>query len=97
MDSFQQFGGSRHEYRLKGWQRGFYLVLGLAMGAFAIFMLTNASAQQAQDFVLLPALFFLAIGIYLAALALRSKLVIEGNRIEVQYAFRERSADLREI
>jgi hypothetical protein len=97
VDSFQQVGGSRHEYRLKGWQRGLYLVVGLFVGGIGAAIFYGSMTQPGQSFPALLMLIPLGIGAYLVALAVRSRLVIDGTRIEVRGAFREQSADLSEI
>ena len=44
----------------------------------------------------MPAIFIL-IGVYYAAVALRSRVVLDGTHISLRYAIREKSADLSEI
>ena len=97
MNSLQQIDTSRHEYRLKGWQRGLYVVLGAAMAAFGIFFTFIAGTKSDGLLGVLIALFFIGIGFYVLVYALRSRLVIVGTRIEVRNVFQERSADLSEI
>ena len=46
--------------------------------------------------IIMTAVFF-SFGIYLVALALRSRVIIEGNRIEIRGAFTDHFADLNEI
>ena len=94
----QGIGTGRCEYRMGGWQRVFYSVLGAFLGVVGLLGAGAASTDGGN--LLLPAfmaLFFTATGLYLIALALRSRLVIEGSRIEVRGAFREQSAELDEI
>ena len=65
---------------------------GLATGFLAV-------SRHGSDIIpaALVAAFLLALAAYFFGVALRSRLVIEGTRIEVRGAFRERSADLGEI
>jgi heme-degrading monooxygenase HmoA len=97
MNFMQQVSTTRHEYRLKTWQRVLFLILGLPFivgGGFAIFI-TAANSGRAVE-VFMP-IFFIGIGLYLAAYVLRSRVVIDGTRIEVRDAFRDRAAELSEI
>ncbi len=92
---------ARHEYRLKGTQRGLYLFVGLVFfaGGFLFHSLSNTAPSPDRFSGMGPMMTILlaAAGIYMFTLALRSRLVIDGTRIEVRYAFKERTADLREI
>jgi hypothetical protein len=91
------FETGRHEYRMRGWQKWFYLFLGMVlcgMGVFFAGMLLRLPKAGAAALIGIGPL---AIGIYLLALALRSRLIIEGERIEVRGAFLEKSADPSEV
>jgi hypothetical protein len=99
MDSFQQLAPSRHEYRLKTWQRVFFLLLGAAAivgGAFLAWKITSEPGPGSSGLALTMLLFPL-LGLYLLAWALRSRLIIDGTRIEVRGALKESIADLSEI
>jgi hypothetical protein len=82
-------------YRYKWWQKSFY---GL-FGAFFIFgglgmagtFLTHPSAASSLSLAVL------ALGIYMLLVAFRSRILIDGERIEVRGAFRKCSASLTEI
>jgi hypothetical protein len=95
--SLQQFNGNRHEYRLKAWQRWFYLILGMLVGGIGVAGAFVAVTQPSQHVPLAPTLIPLAIGVYLVAYVLRSRLIIESTRVEVRGVFRQQSADLSEI
>jgi hypothetical protein len=69
---------------------------GIMVIASAAFSIALRSESKGLPSVLL-ALFFLAIGVYLLAYAARSRIIIDGPRIEVRSAFGERSANLNEI
>lgn len=87
----------RHEYRMKGWYRSFLLILGAPAlaGGIALLGLTSKSARISLPAMM--ALTCLGFGAYLVALALRSRVVIEGTRIEIRGPLTDRSADLNEI
>jgi hypothetical protein len=97
MNSFQQISETRHEYRLKGWQRWLFILLGGVMAAGGVFVSILAFANSANPFEAIMPLFLIGIGIYLAAYALRSRLVIDGARIEVRGALKEYTADFSQI
>jgi hypothetical protein len=82
---------------MKGWQKWVYLLFGLALCGFGI-VIANVLLQQKQyGLAALMGILPLAPAIYLLALALRSRLTIDGTRIEVRGAFREKSADRSEV
>jgi hypothetical protein len=97
MDSLQQMSGSRHEYRLKTWQRVFFLILGVAVIAGGAFLAVKIAPEL--DGALLAAIMMLfpLLGLYIFAWALRSRLVIDGTRIEVRGALKEYTAELSQI
>jgi len=87
----------RHEYRMSGWQRGFFLILGLFLTGLGILGATALTRQSQQNLALTAGLLPLVLGLYMLALMLRSRLVIEGSRIEVRGAFLERSAEFGDV
>ncbi len=96
MDSFPHLPGGRREYAMKAWLRLLYLVLGmffLLFGAFFGPALFHSQSLPAA----LPALMFVGFGVYMLAMVTRSRLVIDGTHIDVRTAFRERSAEVRDI
>ena len=98
MDSFEHVDATRHEYRIKTWLRILYLLIGIMLIAFsAMGCVTYAYAQGSNALALLTPIFFITLGLYMLALASRSRLVIEGTRIQVQHAFREQSAEVSGI
>jgi hypothetical protein len=84
---------------MRGWQRGFYVVLGLVLGGIGLFgasvVIKNGGESPALVgcFILVPA----GLGVYMIALALRSRLAIEGSHLSVRGVFREQNAELDEI
>ncbi len=98
MDAIPRYVPGRREYGVKTWLRMIYLLAGMGFLAFGLVlgpMLLRASASGLP--AMLPGLFLLAFGIYMLATVVRSHLVIDGSRIEVRTAFRERSAEVGEI
>ena len=98
----------RHEYRLKKWAQALYLGLGICIGGGGFYVtsgITGGGTPVAGgNLVYLlsavqPAIpvAFILIGVYYAAVALRSRLVLDGTRISLRYAIREKSADVSEI
>jgi hypothetical protein len=98
MNSFPSANAARHEYRMQGWQMGLYLLLGslfVGFGAFAGWM--AFSSDPSGGFPLIVPFFFAAFGAFMLAWPLRSRMIIDGTRIEVRSIFRQRSADLKDI
>jgi hypothetical protein len=98
MDSFPQSYPGRREYQLKAWQKLLYLVVGmvfLTVGAVFGPVLFRASAAGLP--AALPSLFFLGFGVYMLAQVARSRLILDGTRITVHGAIRERTAERGDI
>ncbi len=93
----QAINTGRQEYPLGGWQRGFSLVVGLFAVAGGVFLIYTSLMTPNSGPLLLMAIVPIAFAIYLLATALRSRLVIDGSRVEVRYGFSEKTADLSEI
>jgi uncharacterized protein (DUF697 family) len=93
----QQIVTGPHAYRIKAWYRAFLLIFGAPAIAGGIVMSVLASKSANGSIPLLITLLFFAVGIYLVALAQRSRVTIDGNRIEIRGAFTDRTADLNEI
>jgi hypothetical protein len=98
MSSFSPIDGARHEYQLKAWQKMLFLLLGMIFivlgGLFGLAVFSSGSRSSPSPFIALP---FLGLGVFMLAQALRSRVVIDGTRIEVRTGFRERGADRSEI
>jgi heme-degrading monooxygenase HmoA len=97
MNSFQQATATRHEYRLRIAPKGLLLFFAVLLAAVGIFAAISIAAHPNGPASAIVFLFLLPFSAYMLAVVLRSRLVIEGTRIEVRGAFRERSADLSEI
>jgi hypothetical protein len=82
---------------MKAWFRSVFLILGAPAiaGGIILCALGLKGANMALPTMMTVA--FLGFGIYLIALAMRSRVIIEGNRIEIRGAFTDRYADLSEI
>jgi uncharacterized protein (DUF697 family) len=97
MNITEQAIGMRHEYRMKGWYRSFLLILGAPAVAGGMVMCALAMKTVNMNLPLMMTALFLGFGIYLIALALRSRVIIEGARLEIRGAFTDRSAEISEI
>ena len=93
----QAINTGRQEYPLGGWQRGFSLVFGLIAAGAGIFLIYTSLTKPNNGSLIFVTISAIGLGIYLLATALRSRLVIDGTRIEVRYGFSEKTADLSEI
>lgn len=93
----QQAVLTRREYTMKAWMKMLYAILGLPLMLGSFFVAKSTAFAPSRMGAIIPALFFLGGGIYVFASLLRSRLTIDGSRIEVQTAFREKTADLGEI
>jgi hypothetical protein len=97
MDSLQQMSVERHEYRLKGWQRWLYVLLGVAAITGGFFLAAKIVSEPDGVVLAVTILFMPILGVYVLAWALRSRLVIDGTRIDVRGALKEKTADLSQI
>ena len=108
MEEITPTGIGLHTYRLKWWAQLWYLAWGVLVGGLGVFVVAAIFAGIAEgdsrDFLdwrglllLLLCVTFLALGYFFCALALRSRVVLEGPRISVRGPLRERSADVHEI
>lgn len=90
---------AKHVYKNKWWKSAGYCVPGAIFGAGGLATGFQAASNRGSNVLLiaLVAAFLLALAAYFFGVALRSRLVIEGTRIEVRGAFRQRSSDLSEI
>ncbi len=97
METLEQSTTTRHEYRMKGWQQTILVVIGAAglLGALAILATTLGDSGRSGP--LLLAVFIAAFGVFMLSSALRSRLIIDRDHIEVRGAIREWSAESSEI
>ena len=95
----QGIEAGRRELQMKAWNYWFFLILGLVLlgvGVFGIYVLTGTPNKNPLFPPAVP-LFPLGLGAYLMALALRSRVVVDGSRIEVRTPFGEKTADASEV
>lgn len=97
MNTAEQAIGMRREYRMKGWYRAFLLIMSAPAMSGGIVMCALALKSANFAFPLLVTALFLGFGIYLIALGSRSRIVLDGSRIEIRGAFTDRSADASEV
>ncbi|WP_348264728.1 hypothetical protein P8935_09355 [Telmatobacter sp. DSM 110680] len=97
MSSFQQLTLNRHEYQMKAWYRAILLIFGAfaVSGAIAMGYLASRTSRISLPYFMIA--IFLFFGIYLIALAMRSRVIIDGNRIEIRGAFTNHYAETTEI
>ena len=88
--------GTRHEYQYKAWLRTIYFVLGL----FFIIVCGVAAwsvAARIDPFLVFMLIAFIALGCYLAGTAIVSRLILDGDQIQVQTLLQSRTATSDEI
>ncbi len=92
----------RHVYTLKWWVRAGYLFLGVLLGGSGLTLVVIAILNRGWPggldlrsfaaMILCPLL-----GYVFLSLALRSKVILEGDRLTVRYAFGEDSAHIGKV
>ena len=82
---------------MKPWYRSFLLIMGAPAVSGGIVMCVLAAKNLSSALPLIMTALFFGFGIYLIALAVRSRVILEGSRIEIRGAFTERSAEFGEI
>jgi hypothetical protein len=97
MNTTEQIAGSRHEYRMKAWYRAILLIMGAPAISGGIVMSVLAWRGANTGLPLLMTGVFIFFGVYLIALATRSRVVLDHDRLEIRGAFAEHFADLGEI
>ena len=97
MNTSEQIAATPREYRMKGWYRALLLIMGAPAVSGAIVMSVLAYRATNPALPLIMTLLFFGFGIYLIALGTRSRITIDGTRLEIRGAFTDRSADLHEI
>jgi uncharacterized protein (DUF697 family) len=95
--STSQLTFSRHEYQMKAWYRSILLIFGAfaVSGALVMGFLASKASRMPLPYIMIAV--FLFFGVYLIALAMRSRVIIDGNRIEIRGAFGDHYADVNEI
>jgi hypothetical protein len=82
---------------MRGWQRALYLILGLVLGGVGALLIFLPAANGQGGPPVAISLIPLALGFYLAALAVRSRLIIDGSHMEVRGVFREQTAEMSDV
>ena len=82
---------------MKGWYRAFLLIMGAPAVSGGVVMCALALKAASFSLLLVLSASFLAFGVYLIALGLRSRIVIEGSRLEIRGALADRFADVSEV
>lgn len=97
MGSVGQMVAGRHEYGLRTGQKTAYLIFAVVCGAVAALSLViGADDPHPATAIIFPAA-FAASALYLAMLALRSRLIIDGTRVLVQGALRTQEFDRGDV
>lgn len=97
MGSVGQIAIGRHDYGLKSGQKALYLFLAAGLGAMAVFFLGPKAGNLHGSAGIAFAAAFAVSGCYLAMVALRSRLIIDGTQVQVQGAVRTREFDLGQV
>jgi len=92
----------RHEYRLKWWVQAWYSALGIFLIVIGGQIISDETVhadwhvlENWRKIVMPGAL--AALGCYMIALALRSRVFLEATRVTVRYVIRKKSADIADI
>ena len=87
---------TRHQYRLKRQQSATLLIASTLLGSAAVYLIFFASKASSGG-VLGLALPLAAVAAWLALVAIRSRMIIDGTQITICNGFITRSADLADI
>jgi hypothetical protein len=96
MSAVGQMVAGRHEYGLRAGQKTLYLFFAVVLCAMAALFLV-LSAGDLPPAQMLASSAFAASGVYMALVALRSRLIIDGTQVRVQGAVRTRDFDLSQV
>jgi hypothetical protein len=97
VQSRQEISTTRSEYQLTTFQKLLYLALAAVFLCGGGFFLKLALDPIGRDFAMVVGLLFLVPGFILVSLALRSRLILDGDRIELRAALRTFTANRNEI
>lgn len=97
MGSVGQIVAGRHEYGLRAGQKTVYLILAAGFGAMAALFFAPSAGNPRSAIPMAISAVLAGTGLYMAMIALRSRLVIDGTRVQVQGAVRSREFDLSEV
>lgn len=96
MGAVGQLVAGRHEYGLRTGQKTLYLFFAVVLCAMAALFLVMSAGNPPPP-QMLAAAAFAASGVYMALVALRSRLIIDGTQVRVQGAVRTRDFDLSQV
>ena len=97
MHSAEEIETTRHEYRLSTFGRLRYLGLAAIFLIWSGFFFKAAVHPVGREFVLVVGILFLIPGIILVTISFRSRLILDGNQIEIRSPFRTHSANREDI
>jgi hypothetical protein len=97
MGAVGQMVAGRHEYGLRTGQKTLYLFLAVVFCAMAAMLFVVSSGGSPSSAQMLAAAAFAAAGVYMALVAIRSRLIIDGTEVRVQGAVRTREFDLSQV
>ena len=82
---------------MKAWYRSILLIFGAfaVSGALVMGFLASKASRMPLPYIMIAV--FLFFGVYLIALAMRSRVIIDGNRLEIRRCLRLLYADISEI
>jgi hypothetical protein len=88
---------SRRVFWMRGWQRALFTIFGLALSGLGVFVVLLAIDDPQNGPPIAVAIIPLGVGLYLAALALRSRLIVDKDHLEVRGVFSEKYAELSDV
>lgn len=97
MGALSQVVAGRREYPLRAGQRTLYLFFAVLCGGMAVLFFRAGQSDLHPTEPLFAATVAAAASLYLALVALRSRLIIDGTQIRVQGAISARDFDLSEL
>jgi hypothetical protein len=89
--------GVRHEYGLRSGQKALNLFLAVLLGGMAALVLVSGAGDLDRFPAKAASAGLMAFALYLALVALRTRLIIDGTRVQVQGALRTREFDLSQV
>ncbi len=97
MDLVGQVSAGRHEYRLRLRLKTLSLFLAVLYGVIAAIFLVLSTGPPHSSPMMLASAAFAAPSLYTGLMALRSRLVIDGTRVQIRGAVQTREFDLNQV
>ena len=97
MGTLSQIVAGRHEYTLRAGQRTLYLFFAVVCGAMAALFYLMGEGDLHPSTPLFAATAAAAASLYMALVALRSRLIIDGTQVRIQGAIRTRDFDVSDV